>query len=660
MTAHFALAWVALAGVGAAPAGAPVEAPSGPVELGAGPRAAADAPPEDPAAALQRQLAAAAQTDAEPGFMDELQYEFIVRSTVRWQVDNGESSEFFNSLTGDEPRCTVNEDCGAGAVCFEGRCRVPNQQFDPSGENFGDWVTTFGGSARWREFAAVARFDSALYVRPPRPAPGASRFIQDRLSQRYEDQLQPEFLAFTYSGRDVELTLGDYYVTLGRGMTLGVRIVDEVGVDNKLRGGEAKAHVGPAELHVFYGFLNIKNYEPGTGFAYRDTNDRMGGARIAYGFGRFLKLGAHLASIQTPRIDEVVSEASAELGGPRTEFLNVGATVELPRPTDWSSAYLEVALLNRDRFETEGGRERFEEQRGFGLYGNVNLYFGPLTFLLEGKAYDNMLNILPGNAETDLAQRRQNINRLSEPPTAERFGATIQTNNTVYGGRLRADWALTPRIVPYVSFGHYEEGGCGLLGLRGEAGTSGDAECVDQGVAPSNSDTPVSADPKSFINSVFAGLRARWDGGDVSAEGGYRGQFFYFDQLGTASGLSQLVFQETHGQADVHQRFGDYTGEVFVQGKVLNDLGNEWEELRVALTFGSDQGWSLTGAYEYTNISPNSREHYPSISGQWQVDESILLRALVGGERPGLKCSGGACRLFPGFEGGRLELSARF
>lgn len=608
------------------------------------------APPDlDPAAAaLQAELEAFAEEENQSSdpFAD-LQYEFILNTTVRWQIDNGDSSEFFNTLEGNEASCQTNDDCAAG-VCFQNVCRTLNGNFDPTGEDVGDLLTTFGGTLRWEEFVATARFDTALYFQPPQAAETASPFIQDRLRQRYENQFQPEFLSLAYSSKDLELTLGDYYVTLGRGLVLGVRIVDGVGVDNKLRGADVKAHLGPLDLHGFGGFLNIKNFEPGSGFAFEDTEDFIGGGQLAYTFGRLAKVGFHGAFIQTPIIDQN-----------QTRFFNFGGFFEMPRPVSWASLYIEAARIGRDRFIGQN-RELFT-QEGAGIYSNINLYFGPVTVLLEGKVYDNMLNILPGDAISALAQRRQNINRLSEPPTAERFGATILANQTVFGGRTRVDVAITPKVVPYVSYGHYVDGGCGVFGLDGQG-----APGVGNGVVCDDTPGDDDEDPdqqrvpgrvaKNFINSVFGGVRARWDTGDVMAESGYRGKYFFGNQTQSDG---TLVQQESHGVLDVHQRIGDFSTELYLLGVALNQIENQWFEGRAALTVGHSAGWSVTGAFEYTTISPNSRESYPSLGGQYQISPEVLVRALVGGERPGLKCSGGACRLFPGFEGGRLELSLR-
>ncbi len=592
-------------------------------------------PPATEAAARLQAMLAEAEASSDP--FSDMQSELVVKATARWQIDNGESSEFFNALDGPAEACSASDACPGGAVCFQGQCRVPNQQFDPTGENFGDFVSTFGGSLRWRGFLATARFDTALYLMPPVAAPDASLFIQDRLRRRYENQLQAEYLSVAYADETVEMTLGDYYVTLGRGLALGVRIVDDVAVDNKLRGGEAKAHFGPVDMHIFYGLLNVKNFEPGTGFAYDDTGDQIGGLRLEYGFGRMLRLGVHGARIRTPVI-----------AGNQTEFLNVGATVELPRPVEWASAYFEVVHLDRDRYL--GQTRQLFSQQGFGLYGNVNLYFGPVTAVLEGKIYDNMMSILPGDASTDLAQRRQNINRLSEPPTAERFGATILSNETVFGGKARIDLSLDPTFVPYVSFGHFNDGGCGLFGFRGRSGAAGDQVCDDSGSAGAN------VRPKAYINTGYGGARARWASGDLSVEAGYRQQRFFAAQTSSPDTLAQ---EEGHAQVDLHERIGDFSTEVFVMAKNLAQIDNEWVEGRAAFTLGHGSGWSVTGAYEYTSISPNSREHYPSVSGQVQIGSELLLRALVGGEMPGLKCSGGACRFFPGFEGARLEMTLR-
>lgn len=80
----------------------------------------------------------------------------------------------------------------------------------------------------------------------------------------------------------------------------------------------------------------------------------------------------------------------------------------------------------------------------------------------------------------------------------------------------------------------------------------------------------------------------------------------------------------------------------------------------MALSLKSSEGWGLTGAWEFYTLQPTIfDEHYFSIGGQWSFLEGSVVRALYGGERAGLKCSGGVCRFFPGFEGARLELELR-
>jgi hypothetical protein len=512
-----------------------------------------------------------------------LQYDFLLLSTARWQLDNGN------------------------------RTQPGDQRYDPTGENFGDLVTTIGGSVTYRELIAAVRFDTALFLRPPVAGPGASTLIQRELTNRYQDLFRLEYLSATYADKDVELTLGDYYVTLGRGMVLAIRKVGDLGIDNKLRGAEGKARLGAASVQGFAGLLNIKNVEQGTGFAYREAGDLVAGGRVEVSGGRFAKVGAHAALVRAPTDDDF-----------RSEVRGYGVTLELPRPVKWASFYGEVALLERKQREDD----QATGEEGKGAYGNLNLYFGPATFLIEGKAYDNLFNVLPralprSGEPGDLVDwERMSINRLTEPPTAERPLTLLLSNQTVRGGRVRFDYAVTPRFVPYLSLGRYR-------------------------------DTRTVA---SDITAAFGGARLRWHGGEAMGESGYRGQFVD-DPGNPADGT--LVRSDTHLLADVSQKlFGPYSLEVFFSGLRVGQEKFHWFEGRASLALRSTARWSAFVAYEFYTAAPAVYDpHYISAGGQWEFLPGSFLRALYGGERAGLKCVGGVCRFFPGFEGGRLELA---
>ena len=525
-------------------------------------------------------------------------WNLIVNTTGRWQQDDGNITE-----PGD-------------------------RDYDPTGENFGDWVSTFGGSIGYNEYLATVRFDSALYLNGAQAAPDASALIQRRTTDRFKNTFRLEYISATYSGRDASLTLGDFYVTLGRGLVLAVRKVDDVGVDNKLRGAEARVKVKGFKFHLFGGFLNIRNYEPGTAFAYQETGDLIGGGRIEYGWSKYLRLGAHVALIQPPK--RIGTDGLPE----RSRTIGYAATIEMPRPVPWASLYLELARRERstELSGIDGGSD------GYGFYGNANFYWGPVTVLAEGKVYDNLLSLNPGDfpqasdPSFKLQGQRQIINRVAEPPTAERPLAIILRNRTVAGGRVRADYRIRPWLVPYASFGFYRD-----------------------------QDTEGS---EAFVWAAFGGSRLKWDSGHASLEGGYRAEIITADQ--------SILTRDIHWIADISQKiYGKYSAELFSAGRHAtesagrdvdgNFLLDVWVEGRLALSFKSTDGWSVTGAYEfYTKTPEDTKPHYFSIGGQYEFMEGSFVRALYGGERAGLKCSGGVCRQFPGFEGGRIEVNFRY
>lgn len=553
-----------------------------------------------------------------------VQWDLTLDTTTRWQLDDG-------NVTGPDDR-----------------------NWDPVAEDFRDWTATIGGSIRWQQFQASVRIDTAVYGNESVAADNASQIVKSAAADRYRDTIRLEYISGVYAKGKDSVTLGDFYVTLGRGMILAVRKVSDVGVDNKLRGAMFRLNpVGDLTLQAFGGVLNIKNFEPGTGYAYDEEDDLVGGARAEYGFGKYLRLGVHGMTYQRFGLE----------GNDENENYGYGGTIELPRPVPWASVYLEAGGLSRSLVEDGTPTER----SGYGLYGSTNLYVGPVTVLIEGKLYDDLFQLLPGARLTSV-DGRQLINRLQEPPTAEPAQSIILTNRSVGGGRARVDYRISSSVVPYVSFGRFRD---------------------------------FDATVPSDITSVFAGSRFHWEEGHASVTGGFRGDYLDQSDLPIGDQFDEpLLTRDVHWIADVSQKlFGDYTMELFASGRYAAEQAGsvpcsaadalpsdqvcdvsdatgagivrtpdgrqvraltDWVEGRVALSFLSTDGWSVTGAWEFYTKSPeNFRPHYFSIGGQWEFIEGSVIRALVGQERAGLKCSGGACRFFPGFEGGRLELSMR-
>lgn len=614
--------------------------------------------PSAPAAAVQN-LASPVGIPVEPStdWQDKLRYSFVLLSTARWQTDNG------NITT------------------------LADNNWNPTGENFGDIVTTIGGSVGYEQWLLAARFDTAFYVHRPQPHPTASALVKSELQDRYINQVRPEYVALSYSGRSNSFTLGDYYMTLGRGMILSIRKVGDVGVDNKLFGARAESRVkvggGELKLTEFGGWVNSKNYESGTGYYYperpldaRDPNRRfydamdfVAGGRAEYRMGKYLKVGAHAARINSS--DDELGDSQVVNG--------FGANVELPRPVKWLSFYAEVARLLRD--DTRRATEDQPTEEGWGLYTNTNLYFGDTTVLVEGKYYDNMFNVFPRGLRQP---RRQVLNRLIEAPTAERPQTLLLANNTVYGGRVRVDHRALPGLVPYLATGLYRDNSFG----READGTV------------------IETSPPTSIVAVYGGGRLTKSWAEIMLEVGYRTQRNQFreDRKQASANVAEdvaLLSRDLDGSIfrdDLHVTFdwrqpvwGPISLELSVNylnakqesarvdcrlpqlspetaekcdarpaDKSFVAIPESWHEGRVALSVIAKQGWSLTGAWEFYTRQPTQyKENYFSVGGQYEFMKGGIVRALYGGERAGLKCSGGVCRFFPGFEGGRIELNMR-
>src|SRR5687768_9066063 len=68
-----------------------------------------------------------------------------------------------------------------------------------------------------------------------------------------------------WAGRSIEVTAGDSYVSIGRGLALSLRTIDERGVDTVLRGAKLLVHEGPFSGTLAAGVSNTQNVDEATG-----------------------------------------------------------------------------------------------------------------------------------------------------------------------------------------------------------------------------------------------------------------------------------------------------------------------------------------------------------------------------------------------------------
>jgi len=126
--------------------------------------------------------------------------------------------------------------------------------------------------------SAHLQLDGVYFTATPdlRNAPSTqpSSYVSEVRLERF--RLQHEF-------EEVTLLGGDTHLQLGRGIALSLRKVDELGLDQTLRGGSVLWHGDAVRLQAFAGITNIANMDGVTQKFLQDPNDLLvGGSATAF------------------------------------------------------------------------------------------------------------------------------------------------------------------------------------------------------------------------------------------------------------------------------------------------------------------------------------------------------------------------------------------
>lgn len=487
------------------------------------------------------------------------------------------------------------------------------------------------------DFTGSARIDGMLFIDPPEQPPGEGEFRDDARVER----LTVGYRIGAGAG-DVELTVGDFYRQLGRGILLSLRKEDEIGVDIALRGGQA-AYVGEVfDAAAFAGRTNPVNLD-----------------NVSEDFVGVLVEGLERAADRSPRLqadpDDVVAGAEVKLRelGPMQvaahgvflgaayqqgtsavdqHTLGVGASVEVPSLGDIGSLYLEGAWQRHDREDMlASGRTSTSSEDGLAAYGLAELFFGDVSVLVEGLYLDAIT--MNGSPNAVLGRPFA----YNQPPTLERIDQEVLNNRDVLGGRVRVDYTLLD--------GDMTVYGNGML-RKTDPGEPAEVTQIH----------------------AFGGIDLYYDDGSsrLAASGGWRDE----DQTppgGEASDLKSM----THAEGEWLHAFDGWALHVatlnefrtlasptgtdeYIRGSTLAGL----EFSRVAWIEGFAEHLSLTFEFGYDDQdeSGDARNLFYAGIVDWTLDGRLRARATVGTQRGGLKCIGGVCRIFPEFAGARLDL----
>jgi hypothetical protein len=556
----------------------------------------------------------------------------------------------------------------------------------PLDQGYGAWLNRLNAALSWRRFTLGLRLDSSLYWDRPLdrgiPDDLRARAAADQQS-RYRDAIYPAKIWATYQSPGLEITAGDAYVQFGRGLVLSLRKIDELGLDTTLRGGKISWQEDPFALTVVAGIANPNRVDEATGRAlflplgaerqHLFGSDRIAGVELQAGRGLPVVLSTH--AVQLTRCAPYRYDANGSVvdgtfdapfgscgsadtatwlsslpsnGGIQSPVLNasgvtmVGQGLEIPDILGHAHVYMEGALQDRRH-----GDAYDPQHAGNALYASVSASAGPVTETLEVKSYRNFYP-LAGAVDITRASAFNNV-FYSTPPTAELItqdSAFGSFDACVDGGRLRSDVRVSTPLLVYVTGAYFHTKSEQPAGSCDQAG-----RVVLTGTAPPRG---VEDDVLDFVAGeewTFDSARSH-----LFASAGFRNDTF------TKTG--DAFYREWHAEYAFSKHIkGPYSFEL--QGRhryrfeAGQNLGAYWNEGESYAALKIAPKWVVTQGFEYTSFS-GSPATYLNGALLYRFTGSDSVRLFVGQQRAGLRCVSGVCKMFPAFEGARVEVTVRF
>jgi hypothetical protein len=604
-------------------------------------------------------------------------------------------------------------------------------QFNPSSQiddRYGEWLDRLNLQISWWRLRLGLRFDAATYVDVTSyqeaaeladanfvPTPGASpnefrtRYYR-ALHTRFLNTYYPAKLWLGYTQPGLDVTAGDFYAQLGRGLVLSVRKIDELVIDTTIRGGKiafdhsfGKFKIGATalagqlnplridetsgrRLHgdgspLFFGYPEISD------FCYADPNNP---APIQDGCNTFepsqpsyLEDTVYGGRVEAGT-DDVLFAANGSLlrrkpgPEPRDTVRTFSGSINIPSIAKVADLYVEVAgQQHRDGHllepaEGDVPEKRVDDLSGYAIYASGGVRAGPFALSLEGKHYRSLL---PLTANIDVNNKAFGAPEFSlvaynQPPTAEStYVEQIGSPNVcITGGRAKVDVKLAKAVSLFAWAGHFVS--FTEHDASNETCDTSDRFRTTTWDVAAGDDISFEGGKSHAIASIGARLTDRPPEPepdpnlplDPDLDTGrptdvfYREGYLRYDLVKHIAGPFSVQFQGIHRHRYEPMAVADSWNE----GE--NNTAIHWSP-HLAATFG----------YEYstrTGCDPDGTVelcHYFNGTLQWRsgADDSILsqifdtVQVFVGQRRGGIRCVSGVCRNFPPLEGARLEIVSR-
>jgi Family of unknown function (DUF6029) len=619
---------------------------------------------------------------------------------------------------------------------------------------YGEWLDRLNVQASWWRLRLGLRLDTALYYHtpnadtvaalvadqkllideaakkngtPPELYPlaentYATAFYED-LHTRYLRTIYPTKLFLGYTQPGVDVTVGDFYVQLGRGLVFSARKIDELGVDTTVRGVKAAADhdFGPVQLSgtifagqmnplrvdepsgrrlngagspLFFGFpqdsplqtyqitepsLNSQNMyvpskvvsvvEPASPTYLEDT---AVGGRLELGT-KYVQFAANTAVL----LRKPATYATTDPSRAHNQILNTSGSINVPSIAQHGDLYLEVAGQQmRDGLAGE------PDLSGYAVYGSGTITGGPVSVSLELKHYRNYFP-LSANVNTITASEFSLLT-YSQPPTVEPIYNEVISGGApdvcITGGRARLDYRFNHELSAYAWLGRYTSwteipglnlsNGC-EISAQNQTNTWDTAAGFDLGFEEGKSHV------KAWVGEHVSDDVAPHAGVElpenVEIYPFYHEGYLRYDVVFHLGGPFSLQMQGFHRHRYEPLSFVH----AWMEGENYTAL--QWSP-HLSAVFGfeyltqdlcqpfrpgtlSEPARPATDVCKYFNGGVTWRSHGSGTGGPTQrAFEQVFdtVRAFVGQTRPAVRCVSGVCRTFPAFEGARLEITSRF
>lgn len=441
-----------------------------------------------------------------------------------------------------------------------------------------------------------------------------------------------EKIRLSYQRGDLSLSFGDVYAAFGRGAALNLNRNVDIDIDTSIQGVKMLWRPGLWDIQMVAGQLNRQQVfqdNPNIGI-FDDRRHSMGGVRIErYGLGP-ANVGAHgvLWNFTTEEgleaaFDNLDTAPDVAVVGGNVELLGLG-------PTDW---YVEANGYLFPTDDTFGGEPATP---GYGLYASGAAYAGIATFLLEFKRYYQTQRV-NGLLAPELYQAAIAPTLEYERAITEDSAATLGSND-LWGTRLRVDFTAIPgALVPYTSLAVYRD--------------------EEQGPLHFNRSP-------EWVFHPMAGVEYTQGAWSVLANAGYR----HDRRDDEADGADQQLHGDVLARLPIAKGFSFDLSVGLEWYQWGNNPVQQTDYVEMESSFALQYKNWLTLIW-YTDYSTNplidstgnlSDAVYGAGEIQIKPTSTVTIRAFYGAYKSGIRCSGGQCRVLPGFQGGRVAVTATF